>query len=106
MDAIKYLKEKDRMCKVYRPKFSDPCGEFCPLYREERYCTPSYERGHLEDVVAIVEQWSKEHPIKTNAMKFEEVFGFIPRCRDIFDTNNNIHHKPWWDAPYEAPKEE
>ena len=98
MDVVDFVREFSRMCDEYNTCRGCPMDGICVPCTEAVYKDP-------QGVVEIVEKWGKEHPIKTNAMKFEEVFGFIPRCRDIFDTNNNIHHKPWWDAPYKAPKE-
>ena len=71
MDAIKFLKEKKRMCtlmvgclncpiSILNNKFGEPCGYF--------------EKKHPEDAVAIVEKWSKEHPIKTRQSEFLKMF--------------------------------
>lgn len=64
MDAKKYIEEYNRMCKSYGLK----CRS-CP--GNHIYCNTD----NLE-MIDIVEKWSKEHPKITNAMKFEEVFGF------------------------------
>lgn len=89
MDAVKYLKEKDRLCNTHMK--SNSCKN-CII---NRYCTMSAiaENG-FETAVAIVEEWSKAHSI-TNAEKFREVFGIPPAPG----------YGGWWDEPYEAPKE-
>jgi len=52
MDAIRYLEEKERMCKT-----SNECKS-CPL---DMYYSES-EQGWKEETVAAVEAWSKENP--------------------------------------------
>ena len=87
MDAVEYLKERARMCRSFNlicsdcPLFNGGCGESNP-----------------DEAVDIVEQWSKEHPVMTNAMKFEEVFG----C----SSPKPGYYLPdaWWDEPYKEPE--
>ncbi len=63
MDAVKYLKEKYRMT-------NNCCGSCmkCPLgnrnNRTKKACN-EYEAENTEEAIAIVEQWAKEHPVKT-----------------------------------------
>ena len=71
MDALKFFKEKERLCDSYTG-----C-ETCPL---NGYVCDFGDNP--EKSVAIVEQWSKEHPKMTNASKLLEVFGRI-RLSDI-----------------------
>lgn len=49
MDSVLFLKEKDRMCKAMAG-----CS-FCPA---ERYCR-AYDVEDAEDLVGVVEKWSK-----------------------------------------------
>ena len=75
MEAIEFLKEYKRMCESMAV---DECS-VCPMSLEKN--KHNVACSHLlkkcpEDACKIVEQWSKEHPIITNAKKFEEVFGF------------------------------
>lgn len=99
MDAVEFFKEKDRMCQAL-----SVCGKcydltyvkensrgysVCGLINAEKY----------EEAVEIVKQWSKEHPKITNAMKFEEVFGFkISRSNE----SNEYLYLPenWLDQEY------
>lgn len=71
MDAVKYLKEKVRMCKTV----GERCDN-CPVYLNEGKLCGSTEKNDPETLVDIVETWSKENPILTNSEKFKEVFGF------------------------------
>mgnify|MGYP003298736956 CR=1 FL=1 len=88
MNAVDFLKERARMCKF----FANSCSE-CPIF--EFGCGSS----NYEETVSAVEQWSKEHPVMTNAMKFEEVFG-------CFAPAGGWPYLPqsWWDEPYKEPE--
>lgn len=64
MDALEFLKERKRMCKSYKG-----CRG-CPLERGN--CGPSTSTSdeEYERIIAVVEQWSKEHPRKTRQSVF------------------------------------
>ena len=38
------------------------------------YCSV-WAKNHSKEAEQIIMQWAEEHPIKTNGMKFKEVFG-------------------------------
>lgn len=70
------------------------------------------------EAIEIVEQWAKEHPIVTNAMKFKEVFGIEPSkqtCFNHIDCKNCEYYIPddkecgvqaeFWNAEYNPTKE-
>lgn len=63
MDAVEFLKQFNRMCKTY---IYDSCTE-CPAYKCR--CGDQFD-GREEDGVSIVEQWAKEHPVKTRQSEF------------------------------------
>lgn len=68
MEALEFLKERRRMCKLHRT-----CVE-CPL--DEAKCTISSRTSDedYERAIAIVELWSKEHPRKTRQSVFLEQY--------------------------------
>lgn len=71
MDAIEYLETKRRLCKAHTE-----CRG-CPLNIEECRWGTGCMRGELvsenvEDLVARVEKWAKEHPAKTRQSVFLE----------------------------------
>lgn len=72
MDALEFLRERRRMCKSY--KNCDGCP-FVKRLCAIRDITSNEER---KSVIAIVEQWSKEHPCKTRQSVFLRV---IPNLR-------------------------
>lgn len=96
MDAVEYLKERERMCE----SFGTSCVG-CPIHSDSKkaghYCK-TFIRTCPEQAVAIVEQWSKEHPVITNLMKFEEVFG---KCDPEVTAPIS-----WWSKEYKEPKGE
>ena len=60
MDAVEYLKSLGRLCNNYL------CGDNCPLIDS---CDDESDDGYVRKV-QIVEQWAKEHPVKTRQSEF------------------------------------
>ena len=61
MDAVEFLKEGTRMCNSY-----EACVD-CPMYPMDDCCMV---RMNLKQMINIVEQWAKEHPVKTRQSEF------------------------------------
>lgn len=116
MDAEKYIKENHRMCDSY----SNCAG--CPMMVQKNNngvdCT-KFAYSHPSEAVEVIEKWSKEHPIMTNAMKFKEVFGCEPLTGDT-DSHKYLcapiekradkcpfldcrECDEWWDREYKEP---
>lgn len=74
MEAIKYLKTRERLCR------NNKC-ESCPLYKTNNgtnmICT-DLENVRPEKIVEIVEQWKSEHPAIT---RIDEFIGEHPNTR-------------------------
>ena len=62
MDAVEYVKQRRRMCDYYMN-----CGD-CPACDYE-WCS---SLNGIPKMVPIVEQWAKEHPVKTRQSEFLE----------------------------------
>lgn len=77
MDAVEYVKALHRLCKS-----QDGCFE-CILNCEDG-CIAAASR-YDKNAVSIVEQWEKEHPIKTRQNKFLRMFPNADLCRDVID---------------------
>lgn len=60
MDAVEYVKRRRRMCDYYAN-----CGD-CPAGDYE-WCS---SLNGIPKMVPIVEQWTKEHPVKTRQSEF------------------------------------
>ena len=74
MDAVKYIKEKERMCNSIR--MTGDCGD-CELSssnNEAKWNCAMYTVKYPEEVVEKVEKWSKEHPQKTIYDDFKEKY--------------------------------
>lgn len=101
MDAVKYITEKERMCKAQGLPVRDRRCDGCPLLRaanaRNQLLCIDLIKGYPEIAVGVVEKWSREHPIKTNKEKFFEDFGI--------DADFDITDK-WWGEEYKEPKKE
>lgn len=64
MDAMEFIRERNRMCKHFRV-----CAE-CPA--NSVICGTIGETNDAERLVQIVEEWAKEHPRKTRQSVFLE----------------------------------
>jgi len=99
MDAVKFLIEKERMCKAYyKHGKTEPCRG-CPFEEAEQgvstsLCAWSNKMWNEEDYVKTVEQWSNAFPMISNRMKFKDVFGFNPVMYLKPDD-------PWWEKEYQ-----
>ncbi len=90
MDAVKFIEERDRMCKSFAACACEKCPAFIAC-TDESYgsCVVIMKSSmNAKDQVAIVEKWSTEHPRKTRQSKFLEQYpeatlnnlGVIPIC--------------------------
>lgn len=70
MDALKFLKEFDRMCGCYSGGFCAGCPR-----KEEPSCDSStMSDEELAKLIGDVEKWSKEHPQKTRLDDFKRKY--------------------------------
>ena len=68
MDALEFIRERNRMCK----SFGDGEGCMsCPFYKEGNRCMAILWK---EEIIPIVEKWSKENPRKTRQDVFLEQY--------------------------------
>lgn len=97
MDAVKFIKTKNRLCKIY----AGPCTcKGCPIEETKlgkgMLCY-EFINKYPEESVDIIDEWCDEHPIVTNLDKFVEIFG----------SSEAVSAAPsWWDKEYEEPKKE
>lgn len=75
MDVVKFLKERKRMCD----SFGIFACDGCQIYESkgEMMCS-EFQGKHLEQAVAIVEKWSKEHPQETRLSRFLKYYPNAP----------------------------
>lgn len=71
MDAVKFLKEKNRMCKKVNDCF------ICSLGNEDGRCQIGSivnQRLTEEQLVENVKKWAEKHPVKTRQSEFLKMF--------------------------------
>lgn len=87
MDAIEYIKGAKRLCEN-RGACESVSGK-CPLLDENRHCTADICTADIiekaEKVVQIVEEWAKEHPLKTRQSEFLRMFPNADFCQGVID---------------------
>ena len=60
MDAVEFLKARSRICN------DNVCEGDCPLF----HCCNDRIDDNMVELVSIVEQWAKAHPVKTRQSEF------------------------------------
>ena len=69
MDAVKFFKTANRLCK------NQGCN-VCPVAKEGR-CMVGFDDDsvkNIEETISKVEQWAKDHPVKTRQSEFLKRF--------------------------------
>lgn len=74
MDALKFFKEFKRMCNCYSEEF---CAG-CPRKVEPNCDELIMEDDELNKLIADVEKWIKEHPLRTRLQDFLEKYPNAP----------------------------
>lgn len=69
MDAVDFIKERNRMCAYY----TGECAG-CPAKREDVMCYGDPLAYQTVNIVEIVEKWSSEHPQRTMLQDFLEKY--------------------------------
>lgn len=106
-DFVRVIEEKNRMCRT-----SGILCVNCPLNQQEESCE-QYVLWYPKEAEIAIMKWAEENPIKTNADKFKEVFGFEPDktqcpytnksgCKHIncFNGCNGCPLNGFWDKEY------
>ena len=117
MDALKFMKEYRRMCNYY-PR----CLE-CPRADEPNCNIEEISDEELENFVNAVEQWSKEHPLRTRLQDFLEKYpdaellpdgqpviccarlGYREYCGKVFGRDDFSQCQDCWNMPVEEGNE-
>lgn len=99
MDAVEFLKERERMCKSCEGKCSD-----CPIGKEKvnhnQYCREYIEKFPIE-AVDLVEKWSDGHPRETFLERFQKQHPDAPMSTNglPFPCPYQLGYEPKWKAP-------
>ena len=70
MDAVEFFKNVNRLCKNYKG-----CSA-CPVWKEG-CCMVGFDGDSIKSIegtVSKVEQWAKDHPVKTRQSEFLKMF--------------------------------
>ncbi len=69
MDAVKFIEERDRMCKAYYDAEKGYCADECPAH--DIQCADLDDlTAEAEELVKATEEWSAAHPRKTRQNVF------------------------------------
>lgn len=77
MDAVEYVKQRNRMCDYYVNCSECPVGQY-------KVCASIVG---IPKLIPIIEQWAKEHPVKTRQSEFLKMF---PEASMLNDEYLNI----------------
>lgn len=88
MDAVEYVTQRNRMCDYYVSCSECPVGQY-------KVCASIVG---IPKLIPIIEQWAKEHPVKTRQSEFLKIFpnakkspnGVIDICPKQFDPEKYI----------------
>lgn len=64
MDAVEYVKQRNRMCDYYVNCSECPVGQY-------KVCASIVG---IPKLIPIIEQWAKEHPVKTRQSELLKLF--------------------------------
>ena len=92
MDTVKFIEERNRMCKSFSFACHDTKNKRCPAFKvnkNELLCAVGRESTmDAKDQIAIVESWSAAHPRKTRQSVF------IQQNPEVFIYDGVISIKP------------
>lgn len=78
MDIVEFFKTVNRLCK------NRTCGE-CPIWKDGM-CMADFGDDSvksIEETISKVEQWAKEHPVKTRQSEFLKLFPKATVCNHV-----------------------
>ena len=70
MDAVEFCKTVNRLCR------NQSCEE-CPVYKDGMSCMIGFDEDSIKSIdetVSKVEQWAKDHPVKTRQSELLKMF--------------------------------
>lgn len=86
MDAVKYIKEKQRMCNSFVLCKGCEIDYMLKVKAMPGSCI-NFFCENPEKAVSIVEKWSAEHPAKTRKSEFLKMF---PNARILYINDNKV----------------
>lgn len=83
MDAVEFVKERNRMCSTYTPKRCEGCP--ADNYGKEGVACIMVDKIDAERLVPIVEKWSAAHPRKTRQSIFLQQYPEVPLAYGVIN---------------------
>lgn len=83
MDAVEFFKTAKRLCEKGCMKCPIRKKDICMVKRIARLDDASDES--IEETISKVEQWAKDHPVKTRQSEFLKMFPNADLCRDVIN---------------------
>lgn len=96
MDAVEFFKTGNRLCKNQSCKGCPVCKEGMCMVRRMVMLDDNSVKS-IEETISKVEQWAKEHPVKTRQSEFLKMFPNAHksgRVLDICPQTLNIEYMP------------
>lgn len=84
MNAVEFFKTVNRLCE------NQSCRE-CPAFKEGMCIVMRIgsfggdSDKSIEETISKVEQWAKDHPVKTRQSEFLKMFPNADLCRDVIN---------------------
>lgn len=114
-EFLEVMKHRKRMCDALKQDCGS-CG-LCSDINNRYISCNKFILDYSEQAEEIIMKWAKEHPVKTNADKFKEVFGYDAEldtcpvecleCAFDFSTGcNNCKLNDFWKQEYKEPRGE
>ena len=83
MDAVEFFKTVNRLCGQGCAKCPVCKKDICMVRRTAMLSNASVES--IEEMVSKVEQWAKDHPVKTRQSEFLKMFPNAEFCQDVIN---------------------
>ena len=74
MDAVEFFKTVNRLCKN---QSCNECPAYKPVYKNGMCCMVGFDDDSIKSIdetVSKVEQWAKDHPVKTRQSELLKLF--------------------------------
>ena len=80
MDVVEFIKTANRLCK------NRVCTK-CPLYKNGACMAACSDVSvkNIKETISIVEQWAKDHPVKTRQSEFLKLFPNAKKSDEIIN---------------------
>lgn len=108
-EFVEVVKQRNRICNTIS---CDECGLYSGNNISRSTSCLGFMNMYPDEAEKLIMDWAKEHPVKSNADKFGEVFGEYPSeesCPFFDHCDNNVCNTrcafgDFWNKEYINPK--